>query len=159
LAESSACVYYTADFERSPQGSRELAMSNTQRETGTSLDVKYNDQGLVAAIVQDADTGQVLMLGWMNEAALRQTLQTRKATFYSRSRDKMWVKGESSGHIQEVLEARIDCDQDAVLLRCKSHGPACHVGYQTCFYRAVDAQDTLRFVEERVFDPQKVYGS
>lgn len=134
-------------------------MSDTQRETGTAMNVKYNEQGLVAAIVQDADTGQVLMLGWMNDAALRQTLETRKATFYSRSRDKMWVKGESSGHVQEVVEARIDCDQDAVLLRCKPHGPACHVGYQTCFYREMDGQDALKFVEQRTFDPQKVYGS
>ena len=132
-------------------------MADAQRETGTTLDVKFNDQGLVPAIVQDADTGHVLMMGWMNEAALKQTLETKKATFYSRSRDKMWVKGESSGHIQEVLEARVDCDQDTVLLRCKSHGPACHVGYHTCFYRAADDRRRLSFVEERVFDPDAVY--
>ncbi len=133
-------------------------MADAQRETGTTLDVKFDDQGLVPAIVQDAASGQVLMMGWMNEAALKQTLATRKATFYSRSRDKMWVKGESSGHVQEVLEARVDCDQDVVLLRCKAHGPACHVGYHTCFYRAADADGGLSFVEERVFDPGEVYG-
>ena len=133
-------------------------MADAQRETGTTLDVKFDDRGLVPAIVQDAASGQVLMMGWMNDAALKQTLATRKATFYSRSRDKMWVKGESSGHVQEVIEARVDCDQDVVLLRCQAHGPACHVGYHTCFYRAADADGGLSFVEERVFDPGEVYG-
>ena len=99
------------------------------------------------------------MMGWMNQAALDQTLSTRKATFYSRSRKKMWVKGESSGHVQEVVEARVDCDQDAVLLRCNSKGPCCHVGYQTCFYRACDGDEKLKFVEEKVYDPKSVYGS
>ena len=124
---------------------------------GTLPDIRFNDQGLVGAIVQDVDTQEVLMMGWMNEEALAQTLRTGKATFFSRSRGKLWVKGESSGHVQEVVEARVDCDQDVVLLRCKSHGPCCHVGYQTCFYRAWDGQDKLRFVEEKVFDPSKVY--
>jgi len=133
-------------------------MSDAARETGVELDVKFNDQGLVPAIVQDAASGAVLMMGWMNQAALQQTLETRKATFYSRSRRKMWVKGESSGNIQEVLEARVDCDQDVILLRCRSHGPACHVGYNTCFYRAADEQGALSFVEERVYDPDAVYG-
>lgn len=134
-------------------------MADAARETGTKLDVKFNEQGLVPAIVQDIDTRQILMMGWMNDAALAQTLKTRKATFYSRSRNKMWVKGEESGHIQEVVEARVDCDQDVVLLLCKSHGPACHVGYHTCFYRAAapGSADSLTFVEERVFDPATVY--
>jgi phosphoribosyl-AMP cyclohydrolase len=132
-------------------------MSDRARETGDTLDVKFNEQGLVPAIVQDADTGQVLMMGWMNDAALKQTLATRKATFFSRSRNQMWVKGESSGHTQEVVEARIDCDQDVLLLRCKSHGPACHVGYRTCFYRAADADGRLTFVEDKAFDPDAVY--
>ena len=132
-------------------------MSQQQRETGTRLDVKFDDQGFVPAIVQDVDSGQVLMMAWMNEQALRQTLQTRKATFYSRSKGKIWVKGETSGHVQEVVEARVDCDQDVVLLRCRSHGPACHAGYHTCFYRAADAGDALTFVEPRVFDPDTVY--
>lgn len=133
-------------------------MSDEARESGDQLAVKYNDQGLVPAVVQDVETGEFLMMGWMNEAALRQTLATRKATFYSRSRNKMWVKGEDSGHIQEVVEARVDCDQDVVLLRCKSHGPCCHVGYKSCFYRAIDnPQGHLTFVEKRVFDPKVVY--
>ena len=119
--------------------------------------VTYNADGLVPAIVQEHGTGRVLMMGWMNDAALRQTLATKKATFYSRSRNKMWVKGEESGHIQEVVEARVDCDQDVVLLLCKSHGPACHVGYLSCFYRASDGDAKLKFVEQRVFDPKTVY--
>ena len=133
-------------------------MSDEKRETGLALDVKFNEQGLVPAIVQDIDSGQVLMMGWMNDAALKQTLATRKATFYSRSRNKMWVKGESSGHIQEVIEARIDCDQDTILLRCKSHGPCCHVGFESCFYRAADEAGELKYVEEKVYDPKAVYG-
>ena len=132
-------------------------MSDKDRESGDRLRVKYNDQGLIAAIVQDVDSGRVLMLGWMNQDALEQTLATGKATFYSRSRDKIWVKGESSGHTQEVVEVNIDCDQDAVLLRCRSHGPACHMGYQSCFYRAITDGENLKFVDQPVFDPDQVY--
>lgn len=121
------------------------------------LEVRFNDQGLVPAIVQDIDTGQVLMLGWMNQQALELTLTTRKATFFSRSRNKLWVKGESSGHIQEVIDARIDCDQDTVLLRCKSKGPCCHVGYNSCFFRRIEHTDQLEVVEEKTFDPESVY--
>jgi len=136
-------------------------MTLPERETGDRLDVKFDAQGLVPAIVQDADGGAVLMVAWMNGQALEQTVRTGKATFYSRSRGKAWVKGESSGHVMHVVETRVDCDQDVVLLRVKPAGAACHVGYQTCFYRAIDgdvADGKLRFVEERVFDPEKVYG-
>lgn len=133
-------------------------MSDGLRETGKDLNMAFNDQGLIPAIVQDVDSGQVLMLAWMNADAFKQTLDIKKATFYSRSRRKMWIKGESSGHVMEVIEARVDCDQDAVLLRCKAHGPACHVGFGTCFYRAVGSDGDLAFVEQKVFDPEKVYG-
>lgn len=132
-------------------------MMDKNLETGTQARVKFNEQGLVPAIVQDADSGQVLMMAWMNDAALRHTLETGKATFYSRSRGKMWVKGESSGHVQQLVDARLDCDQDTVLLRVKSQGPACHAGYQTCFYRAFQGPESLGFVESRVFDPDAVY--
>ena len=133
-------------------------MSKTELETGDQLSVRFDENGLTPAIVQDAQTGEILMMGWMNEAALQQTLETRKATFYSRSRRKMWVKGESSGHIQEVLEARVDCDQDTIVLRCKSHGPCCHVGYNSCFYRRIDMDGRrLETVAQRVFDPAAVY--
>ena len=132
-------------------------MPDSTLETTDQLDIQFDQRGLVPAIVQD-EGGQVLMVAWMNQTALEQTLKTRKATFYSRSREKMWIKGESSGHVQEVLEARVDCDQDVVLLRCRSHGPACHAGYDSCFYRAVDSSDRLKLVEQKVFEPKKVYG-
>lgn len=133
-------------------------MSDPSRETGNTLDIKFNDQGLVPAIVQDHATGDILMMGWMNQAALDQTLQTKLATFYSRSRDKMWIKGESSGNTQEVIEARVDCDQDTIVLRCKSNGPCCHVGYRSCFYRAITDPQTLDTVDEKAYDPDTVYG-
>ncbi len=131
-----------------------------ERETGDTLDVKFNDQGLVPAIVQDHASGDVLMVAWMNAQALAQTVRTAKATFFSRSRGKMWVKGESSGHVMHVVQTRVDCDQDVVLVRVKPAGAACHVGYQTCFYRAIEDADAgrLKFVEQRVFDPDEVYG-
>ncbi len=132
-------------------------MSKTPIESSERLTVRFNEQGLVGAIVQDVDSGEVLMMGWMDQEALDATLETRKATFYSRSRQKIWVKGETSGHIQEVVEARVDCDQDVVLLRCRSHGPCCHAGYRSCFYRACEPGGKLRFVAEKVFDPQSVY--
>ena len=132
-------------------------MSDAQREDGTTPMIKFDANGLVPAIVQDADSGQVLMMAWMNDAALRQTLATAKATFYSRSRGKIWVKGESSGHVQRVVEARVDCDQDVVLLRVRSEGPACHAGFKSCFYRAYEGESDLKFVEERVFNPAAVY--
>ena len=134
-------------------------MADDARANTDTLTIKYDDRGLVPAIVQDIDSGRVMMVGWMNEAALRQTLETRRATFYSRSRDRIWVKGESSGHVQQVVEARVDCDQDVVLLRCRSHGPCCHVGYESCFYRTVEGTDGLKVVDEKVFDPENVYGS
>jgi len=134
-------------------------MADATIETTNEPTIRYNDQGLVPAIVQDIDTGEVLMMAWMNEAAVRNTLESRKATFYSRSRGKMWVKGESSGHVQEVVEMRTDCDQDTILLRVNAHGPACHAGFNSCFYRNWNAQtDKLDVVEEKVFDPDKVYG-
>ncbi|RMG89451.1 MAG: phosphoribosyl-AMP cyclohydrolase [Candidatus Dadabacteria bacterium] len=114
--------------------------------------------GLVPAVVQDAETGEVLMLAYMNEEAFRRTLASGKAWFYSRSRDTYWMKGESSGHVQEVREVRVDCDADAVLLKVRQvGGAACHTGHRSCFYRRV--QDGA-FVEEgeRVFDPEEVYG-
>ena len=124
-------------------------MSDPARETGTDLMIKFDDAGLVPAILQDHASGEVLMMGWMNAEALKQTLETKLATFYSRSRKKFWVKGESSGHTQEVLEARTDCDQDVVILKVKSNGPCCHVGYRSCFYRRIDGADALATVEDR----------
>jgi phosphoribosyl-AMP cyclohydrolase len=113
--------------------------------------------GLVPAIAQDAQTGEVLMLAWMNREAYEETLRTRRACYYSRSRNKLWRKGEESGHIQEVQEVFLDCDADTVLLKVRQiGGAACHEGYRSCFFRRVEA-DGLKVIGERVFDPQKVY--
>lgn len=98
---------------------------------------RFNADGLIAAIAQDAETGEVLMLAWMNAEALAATLSTGRATYWSRSRQELWVKGETSGHIQQVVEVRVDCDQDAVLLKVNQSGGACHTGRHSCFYRIV----------------------
>jgi phosphoribosyl-AMP cyclohydrolase len=113
--------------------------------------------GLVPAIAQDAETGAVLMLAWMNRAAFEETLRTGRAVYFSRSRNKLWRKGEESGHVQEVREILIDCDADTVLLKVHQiGGAACHEGYASCFFRKVEG-DALRIVGERVFDPKTVY--
>jgi phosphoribosyl-AMP cyclohydrolase len=113
--------------------------------------------GLVPAIAQDDATGQVLMLAWMNREAYEETLRTGKACYYSRSRGRLWRKGEESGHVQEVREVLLDCDADTILLRVHQiGGAACHEGYASCFFRRVDG-DQLRVVGQRVFDPKQVY--
>ena len=113
--------------------------------------------GLVPAIAQDAETGEVLMLAWMNREAYEETLRTRRACYYSRSRGRLWRKGEESGHVQEVQEVFLDCDADTVLLKVHQiGGAACHEGYRSCFFRRVES-DGLKVIGERVFDPQKVY--
>ncbi|MBW1776188.1 MAG: phosphoribosyl-AMP cyclohydrolase [Deltaproteobacteria bacterium] len=114
--------------------------------------------GLVPAVVQDYETREVLMLGFMNEAAWRSTLETGRATFFSRSRKELWIKGKTSGHYQIVKEVRIDCDDDAVLLLVEQVGDAaCHTGHRSCFHKEVRG-DTVRVVDSPVFDPRKVYG-
>lgn len=108
------------------------------QDNTAELRPKFDDNGLVAGIAQDVETGEVLMLAWMNDAAIAQTLETGKATFWSRSRQSIWVKGESSGNFLNVTEMRIDCDQDAVLMKVRPVGSACHTGRISCFYRKVD---------------------
>jgi phosphoribosyl-AMP cyclohydrolase len=113
--------------------------------------------GLLPAIAQDAATGQVLMLAWMNQEAYDETVRTGRAVYYSRSRGKLWRKGEESGHVQEVREIYIDCDADTILLKVHQiGGAACHEGYASCFFRKVQG-DQLKTVGERVFDPKAVY--
>ena len=113
--------------------------------------------GLVPAIAQDADTGAVLMLAWMNREAYEETLRTGRACYFSRSRNRLWRKGEESGHVQEVREVYVDCDADTVLLKVRQvGGAACHEGYRSCFFRRVEGA-SLRTIGERVFDPAKVY--
>jgi phosphoribosyl-AMP cyclohydrolase len=99
--------------------------------------LRYNEAGLIPAIAQDADTGEVLMMAWMNAAAVAQTLSTGKVTYWSRSRQEFWVKGATSGHIQTLVDLRVDCDRDCLLLQVHQHGPACHTGRRTCFFTAV----------------------
>jgi phosphoribosyl-AMP cyclohydrolase len=114
--------------------------------------------GLVPAIAQDAETGAVLMLAWMNRDAYEETLRTKRACYYSRSRGRLWRKGEESGNVQEVHEVFIDCDSDTILLKVRQvGGAACHEGYPSCFFRLVEGAG-VRIVGERVFDPAKVYG-
>jgi len=113
--------------------------------------------GLLPAIAQDAATGQVLMLAWMNQEAYEETVRTGRAVYYSRSRGKLWRKGEESGNVQEVREIFIDCDGDTVLLKVNQiGGAACHEGYASCFFRKVIG-DKLQVIGERIFDPAKVY--
>jgi len=115
--------------------------------------------GLLPAIAQDAQTGDVLMLAYMNQAAWEATLETGNATYYSRSRKELWVKGSTSGHLQIVKEVRIDCDEDTILLKVEQiGGAACHTGHRTCFFRRVeDDRATLTIAEKPVFDPKEVY--
>ena len=113
-------------------------------DTDPTLEPKFNEQGLIPAILQDADTGQVLMLAWMNAEALQLTQQTGEAHFWSRSRQELWHKGATSGNYQQVEEIHLDCDGDALLLRVHPTGPACHTGEQSCFYRTLSKQEILK---------------
>jgi phosphoribosyl-AMP cyclohydrolase len=113
--------------------------------------------GLVPVVVQDYTSGEVLMLAFMNRQAWEETLKTRRATYWSRSRNQLWVKGETSGNYQEVKEVLVDCDEDTILLKVlQKGGAACHTGYRSCFYRRLEG-DELNIVGERVFDPEEVY--
>jgi len=121
--------------------------------------LRFDENGLLPAIIQDADTGEVLMFAYMNEAALRKTFETGRTHFWSRTRRKLWLKGEESGHVQEVVEVRRDCDpSDVILVRVRQTGGACHEGYRSCFYRRLDARGESTVVGERVFDPKEVYS-
>jgi phosphoribosyl-AMP cyclohydrolase len=110
-------------------------LSGSAQDETLELRPKFDADGLVAAIAQDADTGEVLMLAWMNADALKQTLETGRAVYWSRSRNELWRKGDTSGHEQHVVEVRVDCDQDAVLIKVRQTGAACHTGRRACFYR------------------------
>ncbi len=113
--------------------------------------------GILPVVVQDGTTGEVLMLAYMNEQAYRETLQTGRGVYFSRSRQKLWRKGEESGNVQTVREVYIDCDADTILLKVDQHGAACHEGYPTCFFRRVSGEG-FEVVQHRLFDPQQVYG-
>lgn len=117
------------------------------------VDIDFGEDGLVPAVAQDADSGEVLMLAYVDEEALDATLESGVAHYHSRSRDELWQKGASSGHVQRVEEVRVDCDADALLYLVDQEGGACHTGYASCFHRTVEGD----VVGERVFDPEAVY--
>jgi len=115
--------------------------------------------GLVPAIIQDERTGDVLMLGFMNSESLEETKRTGEVVFFSRSRNKLWKKGESSGHVLRVRELRVDCDADALLVRVETAGPGvCHEGYRSCFFRKLEPDGSAKIIAERTFAPERVYG-
>lgn len=116
--------------------------------------LKFDQNGLIPAIIQGYKTGQVLMMAYMDEEALKKTIETGKTWFYSRSRQKLWMKGEESGHIQEVKEIRYDCDGDALLIKVEQTGVACHTGHYSCFYRDIEGKE----IEEKVLDEKDIYA-
>ncbi len=131
-------------------------------EEGLELQPKFDASGLVTCVATDAETGEVLMVAHMNDEALRNTIASGEAWYFSRSRNALWRKGEISGHAQRVVEMRMDCDQDAIWIRVQQTGAACHTGRRSCFYRKVDGGGEsgarLLFVNaDKVFDPKAVY--
>lgn len=145
--------------------------ANKNIEESSEFIPKFDDNGLIPAIAQDAKTGQILMVAYMNRAALNVTIQTGYATYFSRSRQKLWKKGEESGHFQKVEQILVDCDQDCLILKVAVDAGQCHVGYQSCFYRALKKDSPrlrggklapakageLVFIAEKVYNPKKVY--
>jgi len=135
-----------------------------QQEEGLAFAPSFDEKGLITTIVSAADSGEVLMLAHMNAEALRLTLETGIAHYWSRSRNSLWKKGETSGNMQHVVEIRTDCDQDAIWLKVRvdGHGASCHTGRNSCFYRAVRLQEgktRLEFVDDaQIFDPQHIYS-
>lgn len=128
-------------------------------EESLELTPKFDEKGLIPAIAQDANTGQVLMVAYMNRLALDLTIETGYATYFSRSRNEVWKKGQASGHFQKVRQILIDCDQDCLLLKVSVEAGQCHVGYQSCFYRGLKKQSPkrLKFIAEKTYDPKQVY--
>jgi len=124
------------------------------------MNIDFQKSGrLVPAIIQDERTGDVLMLGFMNETALRETQRCGEVVFFSRSRNRLWKKGETSGHVLRVREIRVDCDADALLVRVEAVGPGvCHEGFRSCFFRAIERGGEARIVAQRTFAPEQVYG-
>lgn len=121
--------------------------------------LKFGADGLLPAIVQDHVSGRVLMLAYMNRESVAKTLELGKTVFWSRSRKKFWIKGETSGHFQVVKDIAFDCDGDALLIQVEQTGPACHEGYRSCFFRSVnDGGEKIVTTEERMVDPEKIYG-
>jgi phosphoribosyl-AMP cyclohydrolase len=136
--------------------------SANEVEEGRNFMPKFDSNGLITAVTTDAKSGDVLMVAYMNDDALKRTIETGEAWYYSRSRRKLWRKGETSGHVQQVVEMRIDCDQDAIWLKVAQQGGACHTGRRSCFYRAVPLGSSgavrLEWQDaDQVFDPRTAY--
>ncbi|MFW5949343.1 MAG: phosphoribosyl-AMP cyclohydrolase [Halolamina sp.] len=129
----------------------------------SAVDIDFGDDGLVPAVAQDADDGEVLMLAYVSPEALRRTVDTGRAHYFSRSREELWEKGATSGHTQSVVDVRVDCDADTLLYVVEQEGGACHTGYRSCFHRSVDSVDDdgatveVETTGERVFDPDEAY--
>lgn len=132
---------------------------NNEIEEGLVFQPKFDADGLITAIAQDAQTGQILMVAYMNEESLKLTLKTGSAVYFSRSRKKLWKKGEESGHVQRVRQILVDCDQDCLILKVSVDQGQCHVGYQSCFYRTVSTRQAgvLEFIAEKVYNPSEAY--
>ena len=121
--------------------------------------LKFNADGLIPAIIQEQKTGRVLMMAWMNRASLEMTLETGKTYFWSRSRRKFWMKGETSGHVQQVKDIAFDCDGDTLLIQVEQIGAACHEGYQSCFFRAAENKGrSFKVTEPQLETPERIYG-
>jgi phosphoribosyl-AMP cyclohydrolase len=121
--------------------------------------LKFTADGLVPAIIQEQSTGRVLMMAWMNRASLEKTIETGRTWFWSRSRQRFWMKGESSGHVQVVKDVAIDCDGDTVLIQVEQTGAACHEGYKSCFFRSVEKSGaSVRITEPQLETPEQIYG-
>ena len=128
-------------------------------EEGREFIPKFDDNGLIPAIAQDAKTGEVLMAAFLNREALDLTIQTGYATYFSRARQKLWKKGEESGHVQKIEQILVDCDQDCLVLKVTVDAGQCHIGYQSCFYRALEkgSRGELEFIAEKVYNPKEIY--
>ena len=121
--------------------------------------LKFDANGLITAIIQEQKTGRVLMVAWMNRASLESTIATGKTHFWSRSRQKFWMKGETSGHVQTVKDIAFDCDGDVLLIQVEQTGAACHEGYRSCFYRSVEKDEkSVKVTEARLETPEQIYG-
>ena len=120
--------------------------------------LKFNREGLIPAIIQEQSSGRVLMMAWMNRASIEKTLATGKTHFWSRSRQTFWMKGESSGHTQQVKDFAFDCDGDTLLLQVEQIGAACHEGYKSCFFRSVEESGSIKTTEPHLETPEEIYG-
>ena len=133
--------------------------SSKEIEEGGAFTPRFDRDGLIPAIAQDVVSGEVLMVAYMNAESLSKTLESGRAVYYSRSRKKLWAKGEESGHVQRVEGILVDCDQDCLILKVRVDSGQCHVGYQSCFYRRLNSEkpEELDFISEKVYDPAEAY--